>query len=291
MALGYEGYVKIGGIYALGTGTSVPRERVRIDSQSGYGGVITSPVSTIGIGSPHTYDWERHDGSLNFEVTNDIFAFLKAWVYDRDGQRDIEFSSRDGNVQRYVDTFWNSISVSATQGSLVDGSVGFVSIERQTYDYGQKGLTGYIQNKSGQGLLCPLAAGMPAPLNAVKNYNPIPYWNTKFLIDGIVYDMLDWTLDCSQEVVKFFACNYNASPQAPSYVGVGPMSITLGGSWMWLDLSKPVSFPSDNVAVSIQVGGTVMDFLMGQLQTTEDDVQSGDATTPVKIEYSAYRLS
>ena len=74
MALGYEGYVKLDDIYVLGTGTSVPRARVRLDSTSGYGGKIKTPVEEIGIGSPHNYDWLLWDGSVSFEVTKEIWT-------------------------------------------------------------------------------------------------------------------------------------------------------------------------------------------------------------------------
>ena len=157
MALGYEGYVKLHDKYALGTGTAVPRVRSLLESQSGFAGVVSSPVAQIGVGSPHTYDWEVYDGSLSFEITKDIFQVLKAWVLDREGQRTVLFSTRMSNVQQYVDTFWNSISISASEGAALDGSVGFVAVEQDNYAFGFQGLQGYFDNKQGAGLLCPLA--------------------------------------------------------------------------------------------------------------------------------------
>lgn len=291
MALGYEGYVKIGALYALGTGTSVPRARARLDSSGGYGGEISNPYTEIGIGAPHVYDWEVHDGSVDFEVTNDMFAFLKGWVYDRDSQTNIQFSTRKDNLQEYVDTFWNSISISTSEGSLVDGSIGFVAIERYGYAYGETTLSGYINNNQGKGFMCPPVSGMPAPLNHIANYNPVPYWNTKVSFEGEVLDFTTWTLDFSQDVVKFFACNRNASPQAPMYVGVGPMTVTLSGSWMWVQNGKPTSYPADNVgSISVQVAGTTMNFQMAELQSNSDDVVSADSMTPIQLEYAIYKL-
>lgn len=293
MALGYEGYVKIKDKYALGTGTAVPRARVRLDSQGAYGGQISSPVTEIGIGAPRVYDWETFDGSLSFEVTKDIFAVLKEWVYARDAQRDILFSTRKTNEQKYVDTFWNSISMSASEGALVDGSLGFVAIEQDSYDYGTIGLNaGYAQNKDGAGLLCPLATGMPPPLNKEeKNYNPIPYWYTKVTIGGQVFDFVTWSLDFSQDVVKFFASNKKTGPQGPVHVGVGPMTVTFSGSWMWVDTDKPSAYPDDSpTTAKVEVADLNMSFKKLELQTSSDDVQSPDSTTPVQIEYAIYEL-
>lgn len=292
MALGYEGYVKIGDKYALGTGTAVPRARTRIESQGAYGGRIKTPVSEIGIRGPRNYDWEVFDGSVSFEVTKDMFSLLKGWIYDRDSQKDILFSTRKDNEQKYVDTFWNSISISASEGALLDGSLGFVAIEQDNYDYGAQKLEGYISNGKGAGLLCPLATGMPPPLNlGGNNYNPVPYWYSKIILGMEVFDFLSWTLDFSQDVVKFFASTGVVGPQAPAYVGVGPMSITLGGSWMWIDNNMPSAYPADTIATAtVEVAGENIQFKQLELQNSSDDVQSQDSTTPVQMEYAIYEL-
>ena len=294
MALGYEGYVKIGGVYALGTGTAVPRANTRLESNSGYGGRVSSPTSEIGIGTPRVYDWSAFDGSLNFEVTKDIFLLLKAWVLARDSQNNILFSPRKDAEQSYVDTFWNSISISAGEGAALDGSLGFVALEQDVYSYGIQGLQGYIQNTTGfqGGLLCPLTSGMPAPLNAGQtNYNPIPFWDTSIQLGSENYDFLTWTLDFSQDVVKFFACNVTAGPQSPRYVGVGPMTVTLTGAWMWLDPSKPGTYPADKIATAkVNVADASMSFSQLELTSISDDVQSQDSTTPVNVEYAIYQV-
>jgi hypothetical protein len=290
--LGYEGYVKIGSVYALGTGTSVPRARTRIDSQGAYGGQQKTPVASIGIGAPRVYGWPTFDGSINFEITKDIFAVLKAWIYDRDGQKDILFSTRKDNEQKYVDTFWNSISISAPEGGLLDGSLGFVAIDQDTYAYGTQGMQGYTENEAGEGLLCPLATGMPPPLNASgNNCNPIPFWNSKVLFGTDALDLLSWSLDFSQDVVKFQACNYTIGPQAPAYVGVGPMTVSLSVAWMWITSNAPATYPGDSVAAAtVQIADTSIGLKKLELQTSSDDVQSSDSTTPVQLEYAVYEL-
>ena len=291
--LGYEGYIKVGGVYALGTGTAVPRARTRIDSQGAYGGQQKTPVASIGIGAPRVYGWPTFDGSINFEITKDIFAVLKAWIYDRESQKDILFSTRKDNKQEYVDTFWNSISISASEGGLLDGSLGFVAIDQSSYAYGVKGTPGYIGNATGAGLLCPLATGMPAPLNpSSNNYNPIPYWYSKILFGAETLDFISWSLDFSQDVVKFKVCNHTAGPQAPAYVGVGPMTISLSGEWMWINDSQPSTYPGDSVAAAtVQIADTSIGLKQLELQTSSDDVQSPDSTTPVQLGYNVYELA
>jgi hypothetical protein len=292
MALGYEGYVKIGDKYALGTGTAVPRARTRLTSQGAYGGEINTPVDEIGLWGPRVYDWEVFDGSVDFEITKDMFSLLKAWVLDRDSQKDILFSTRKDNEQKFVDTFWNSISISATEGSLMDGSLGFVAMDRDTYSYGAQGIDSYPGNVTGKGLLCTLATGMPSPLNVSgENYNPIPSWYSKITLGVEVYDFLTWTLNFSQDVVKFFACTGVQGPQAPMYVGVGPMAVTFSGSWMWLDKDAQTSFPADDVTdLKVEVADTSISFKNLELQSISDDVQSIDSTTPVQMEYAIYEL-
>ena len=292
MALGYEGYIKIGGVYVLGTGTAVPRARTRLDSSSGYGGRVSTPVAEIGIGAPRIYDWEVFDGSLSFEMTKDIFLLLKSWVLARDTQNDILFASRMNAEQKFTETFWNSISISAGEGSALEGSLGFVAMDRDNYSYGTQGIQGYFDNKTGHSLLCPLASGMPEPLNpGASNGNPIPFWNTSIVLGGDSYDFITWTLDFSQEVVKFFSCNHTVGPQAPRYVGVGPMTVTLSGTWMWIDPTKPASFPVESIATAVvNVADVSMSFGKLEMTTISDDVQSPDSTTPVSMEYAIYEV-
>ena len=292
MALGYEGYVKLGSIYALGTGTAVPRSRILITSGGAYGQNVIG-VNTIGIGAPRTPDWDVYDGSISFEITKDIFLAAKNAVLNRSTNLAIQFSTRKDNLQSFTDAYWNSISISASEGGLLDGSLGFVAMDRASYLYGMQGLQGYYDNKAGAGLLCPLAAGMPAPLNSLNtNYNPFPSWFSKVTLGGSVYDFLSWTLDFSQEVVKFFGCTNAAGPQAPLYVGVGPMTVTLSGAFMWLDPAMPAAFPADNIATAkVDVSDVSMSFAKLELNTSSDDVQAPDSTVPVNVEYSIYELS
>jgi hypothetical protein len=302
MALGYESWVQIGTEYALGTGTAVPRARSRMDSASGYAGKIDYPVSPItaqGLGSPHNYDWEIWDGSADFEVTRSMFLQFKAWILDRFDYRQVQFSTRKDNLQAYAYAYLSSLSISASEGSLVTGSLGFTAPWDRSYTFGGKELEsdGYIGNALGAGLLCPLASGMPAPLNKNNaNYNPVPSWYTKISmgLSGVeAYDFLSWSLDFSQDVVNLYACNHNVTgPEAPSYLGLGPLTVTFGGAFMWLEDGRPTAFPADSIDdLKVEVAGASMSFKNLELNTNSDDVQSQDSTTPVNIEYNIYQLS
>lgn len=300
MALGYEGYIKVGGKYALGTGTSVPRARVRMDSSSGYGGAIKAnvpvgkTVAEIGIGAPRTYDWETHDGSVNFELNRDFWINpLNVWVFDRQSPKEVYFVSRDENVQQYTRSFWNSISLSTSDGASVDGSVGFVAVERTSYAYGVQGVEGFSDNKEGQGVMCPVGSPpFPPPLNpSLLNRNPIPFWNTKFVVAVATVQFVNWSLDFAQDVVKFFASIDAATapndpgPMEPEYLAVGPMTVTFSGAYMLED-------PLDDAIADASLWLADQEFKMQLLekQSISDDVQTGDSTVPLMVEYAVYGI-
>lgn len=302
MALGYEGVVQLGTHYALGTGTSVPRARVRLESTSGYGGQIKLPVNEMGIGAPFNYDWTQYDGTLNFEVSKDLLTSeIKTWLFERQTAKEVFFASRKDNVQDFKKAYWNNINLSAGENSAVEGTVGFVALDRETYVWGEY----YIDNKEGMGLLCPLAPGMPPPLNpgSALNRNPIPFWNTKVFVTpaggaSTQYNFANWSLDFSQEIVKFFGCTDAASvsdplAQTPLYIAAGPMTVTFGGSYME-DFSKvvPPGFLGDILdQVIVHLNGEKITMNRLEATTENDDVQSGGNFTPLTVEYAAYELA
>lgn len=273
--LGYEGYIQIGSTI-LGVGSSSPRVRPRLDSGGGYGGTISG--ATTGIGAPHDYDWTQYDGSVNFELTSDLFTTLKTWMTARTGTTNIILRSRKGNVQQYSTAYWNSISLSASDGAAVEGSVGFTAVSRTSYSYGDSGVVGYTGNPNGVAPVNPLNP-------SANNQNPIPFWDTEVTI-GSTTDFITWSLDLSQEVVKFFGCKgNNATPQEPMYLGVGPMTATFTGTYLFTDV------PADSVSGTIDIGSGSVTMNRMELQSASDDVQTGDALVPVNIEYFIYELA
>ena len=291
MALGYEGVIKLGGIYVLGTGTSVPRARVRMESSSGYGGTITT-IGTTGIGLPHNYDWEQHDGSLDFDITSEIItSVLKPWLLNRQTSRTVDYKSRSGNVQLYSDNcFWNSVNINAGgEGSPVTGSVGFVSLARSNYVWGNS----YISDKTGMGLLCP-AGTFPSPLNASAdlNKNPVPFWNTRVVVGGIDPHFVTWSIDFTQEVIKFFGCfagGGETTPVDPKYLAVGPMTITFTGTY--IQTSGGGYLGDAPASIDLNIAGTSIVLSRVENTTEQDDVQVGDSFTPLSVEYVAYEIA
>ena len=292
MGLGYEGWVKLGSTFALGTGMSVPRARNRLESSSGYGGQIKSPKEEIGIGLPFTYDWETYDGNVSFDLNALLWEELVNWIFDRQGQSEIKFSTRKGGVQRFERAFWNSININANDGSSVDGSLGFVAIDRDQYVYGSDypdGKYGNDEDGNDRTLLCPLASGMGPPLNqGGSNLNPIPYWNTILTFDLELIEFINWSLSFSQDVVKFFACEYNTEAKEPSYLAVGPMTATFSGNYMMKD-----GFLGDEIEeaiASVGTGTTELKMRRMEATTEADDIPGLDSLVPLAVDYSIYEL-
>ena len=307
MALGYEGVIRLGSTYALGTGASVPRARVRMESSSGYGGTIKD-LGTTGIGLPHNYDWEQHDGSLNFDVTSALITSeLKPWLLNRQLAKTVEFKSRKDNDQLYTgNCYWNNISFDAGEGSAVTGSVGFVSLARSNYTWG----AAYKNNKTGMGLLPCSGGSFPEPLNSGLSPNviPVPFWNSRIVVTphlGVAAPVhfLTWSLNFSQDVVKFFGCTGSGlanetTPIEPQYLAVGPMTVTFTGTYM--QASEGFSglsgysggYLGDNLdTLEVTIGGVPIRLNRLEATTEQDDVQTGDSFVPLSVEYVAYEIA
>ena len=291
MGLGYEGWIKVADAYALGTGTSLPRARQRLDSSSGYGGDKEGPSATMGVGLPYNFDYDQFEGSLNFDVSETFYRnVVLDWLFKRQTAKEVKFSTRKDNIQQFENCFWSSIGISASEGGLCDGSVGFYAIERTGYTYGVEYPTGKEGNADGGGIapICPVGGSFPRPLNVSgNNLNPVPYWNTEVIIASTTYEFINWSMDFSQDVVRFFACEANTSDQPPKYLAVGPLNATFSGSYMLHS-----AFLGDTVTeIEVVVGGVPLRLRRLEANTEADDVQSSDALVPLTVEYTAYELA
>lgn len=295
MALGYEGLAKmmVGSTedLFLCTGASIPKARARLESSSGYGGQIKNPVAEIGIGTPRNYDWEVFSGSVNFEVTRDlVLNQLKPWLFDRQKKARITLQSRKDNVQRLDNCYWNNITMTAASGSAVTGSIGFVALKRDLYVQGG----GYIANKTGGNVLCnPGVLNVPLPLNpnSFPNMSPVPFWNSKVTIDGNDIEFVTWTLNFSQEVVKFFACEANVDPVEPKFMAVGPMTAQFTGDYMFVETTPtPWDIPDLLTTLTVAIAGAEIKLETLELTTDGDDVRDQNAPAVIAVDYSAYEL-
>jgi len=292
MAVGYEGYVslKVNAIedVALGNGGGVPRARQILESSSGYGGKISTPVAQMGIGLPHNYDWEMFDGSMDLDLHEDFLTNqIKPWIFDRQSAAEVYFQTREGNVQSFLKSYWNNINISAAEGGAVSSSISFVSMQRDSYTRGGD----YINNKVAANPMCATTTEVyPDPLNVgAANLVPIPYWKTYVEINTTLVDMTTWTLDFSQEVVKFFGCFNNSTVQEPKYVAVGPMTVSFSGDYMFVDTAT-FNSPNTLSTLYVTIGGEQIKLEDLELQTDSDLLQGQDAIVPVSLEYAAYTL-
>lgn len=295
MALGYEGWAKLNVSGSTReylvpcTGASVPENRNRIESSSGYGGRISSPTTEIGIGNPHAYDWSVNEGSISFEATADfITEQLVYWLFHRQNPASVDLKSRRNNVQTFANCFWTSIGLSASSNAFVEGSVNFTAIQRDAYTAGG----GYVENRDGDNLIVPPQTfGFPTPLtpNLI-----VPFWKSYVTIDsgsgGVLVPFETWSLDFSQEVVKFFASEHNSVAQEPKFIAVGPMTATFSGDHIFVQTS---TWAVVDVLTSLYINIDTAQVKTKRLEraTDSDPVQSMDSPTPISVEYTIYELA
>jgi hypothetical protein len=183
---------------------------------------------------------------------------------------------------------------------VVDGSIGFVALERNSYTWGDLYKNNRKGTSSDDGLICP-PTDFPEPLNAGQlNRVPIPFWNTsvwvKATTSSVKKNFTNWTLDIGQEVVKFFGCNKIGSltdplAQEPLYMAVGPLTVVFSGSYMDDFTGTENGFLGDHLAeVMIDLAGQSINLKRLELSSESDDVQTGDATVPLTVEYAAYEI-
>jgi hypothetical protein len=299
MALGYEGIAYLsdsGGTYHsfLCTGGSIPVQRNLLESQSAYGGVIASPTSEIAIGYPHTYDEQVWEGSFNFDLTSDLLTnVLKTWLFARQSARKLKYYGTVHELRQFDNCFWNSISFSASDGSIVNGSVGLVALNLDANSHGDLDL--YESNKEGYITPTELASGgvIPALNPSSGNVNPIPFWKTQCEGESSgtqTYDFVSWNLTFNQDVVKLFGCEYNADPQAPMYLAVGPMSIVLEGSNVTVEIDDTLYEDLDSMTVTMGNDTIVLTDLEIQNEGSVDISGQSDVV-PIELSWNAYGLS
>jgi hypothetical protein len=283
MAIGYEGYAKLNNVLFLCTGASIPRTRNRLDSASGYAGQWAT-----GIGSPHDFDYDTFDGSISFDLTQDLFAEIRSWLNPGSGRytsRGIQVVPRKGSSSSFDECYWTSISLTASESSLVSGSVNFIGISGpDVYSPNDD----YIGNRTGLTSGSELLSGASIPsLNKSGNLDPVPYWKTQVVggwaTSGIVKPRT-WTITFNQDVQRLYTCRANATSQATAYVGIGPITAELQVEFVLVGGSITVA--KDISGVSIDIAGTSIGLGALQLTTSTDDVQTD--VVPLNLTYDIY---
>lgn len=286
MALGYEGFVEIDSTSLLCTSFSASINRTKMESAAGYGGELSTPESSIGIGSPHTYDWESIEGSIDFEFYKDvaggpspIVSLYKSLLGSRQTSFQVASYTRKGGRQIFEECYWNSLSINYAEGSLVSGSVSFLAIDRETYTIGGD----YIDNKY----------GIPwAKWSLDTLIQSIPFW--KITIKDQNY--LTWSLSLSQSVEKFFGCTNTTGSyteaQEPLLVGIGPMTGQFQFEIFPDDTINPVSAISDEInSLTIVIEGEDLIRLTDlELVESSDPIESEEALSKLSLTYDIYGI-
>lgn len=292
MALGYEGYVtvKVSGVedIALCTGASVPESRVRMESSAAYGGKLNDTEMFPPIGTPRIYDWSQSDGSVDFDLTdNFLINQMVPWLQDRQKASTIKLISRKDNVQTYNKCYWKGMSLNAASGGLVTGSIEFAALQRDSYTQGGD----YTGNSQGMNQCGGMSRIMPPFLNPSlnANINPVPYWKTQWVFDGANQDFTDWSLNMSQDVVKFFVCEDNDVMQPPKFIAVGPLTLTMNVTYVPLkDTVGAFVVPDEITTAVLNIGSRALTFGKLELNQATDAVASKSSFASISADYSIY---
>ena len=113
-------------------------------------------------------------------------------------------------------------------------------------------------------------------------------------IDSIQTQFLNWQINLSQEVVKFFSCESNSAPQEPKFLAMGPLIITFTGDYIFLEdpnLTGDFLVPDDVTTIDVNIAGESLGLRELELTSDTDAVQSPDALTPIAVDYNVYELA
>lgn len=281
MSVGFEGLLLVENKPVLCTGASVPYRRTIIESNSGYSGVILPDDPTKGVGRPRTYGFPENVGSFNFDGNISWIEELIDWIYNRKVNKRIDIKPSGSSLQRFDETYWTGITLSANEGAVVNGSVDFFAVERTQETISAD----YINNRIGTMYNYWTET---LPLNpSAYNENPIPFWKT-WLNSSSPY-LMSWSLNLTQEVQPYFTCHNTTNPEKPSYIGIGIMTGTIQLEY-YVDSTIVITETIPSMDLHI---GNYNVFKMRQLELQERNQDIQDQNTPVNIilNYNIYALS
>ncbi len=310
MALGYEGWLKLDNpeVMCLATGTAISRASNRIESNSGYGGRknTSDAVSTsMGISYPRTYDFPIYDGSFDIEMNLGVRDLIfDTYITEPQNPFELTYSTRRNTKIEMDQNYWSSINIQASDGSFATCSLGFVGL---TYDVPSSGNINYCGNQFG----APNSTfnlSQTDPLNPCSNnLSPIPFWISppKMLypsnpdVGGINDKCMDWSMDFSRDVVKFFSCENTATKggsigvvdseaASPSFIASGPISITFDFTEM-VGLAQAAiqsQLRPDGEFYSVDILGRRFNDL--ELNSRSDNIVSQDSLAIISYSYNVY---
>lgn len=186
---GYAGYAKIAGEQVLITGGSVSEE----PSPSYLNMLDMEPDNTHRSKVLHADGVIAVNGSVSFDLTSDFLNIFSLTKILKRGYK-FNFEIFDGESgERLTDCFLSSLDLSASEGSLISGSISVVTPNQpQSFTVG----TGSFY----------------------RDKIPLGYWESGNT------NVRDWSLSISQDTNPVYA---NSSSQYPKYIRYGAWSITL----------------------------------------------------------------
>lgn len=294
--LGYETYVTINNIVGLTTSADISLDRSRIESGAIYGGSIET-LSSIPLQQSHYYDWSGVTANITVDLTEDFLTMIKNMINHRNTPIDFHMYSRVNGEKQIKNAWWNSISISANEDSLITATISFMAIERDLYDIGK--FEDYWLNENGL-INC---ATIPDPLNQGQlNVSPIPFWNSE--ITGFDY-VKNWTFTISQDVVKFMGCmnkQTNVDTAIEPYVwGVGvvrsdmkintlPPILSSSDIWAMPGVYTGQDIVTTRKEIPIKINNSTILTLKGELTKNGDPLQGNNSVDNIEWDYMVYEI-
>lgn len=243
--LGYKSCVKLAGNVIFCTGGSIVESPKYLNSTGGFG------TLDYNVGVPIK---QRIQTSVNLSCqlcANSSSAMLGCFN-DQQAETNVDINGRSN------DFYWNSFSASASQGSFVTGSFGFISNKQLTT---RSGTNSSNSSKSGNSS------------NLSDKKNPIPYYGST-APTGCV----GWNFSVSQPVNFKMLCDANNS----YYVvfGIRNAQVTL----------TQISLPgTDDVAIAITCGGSTFIFSKCKVNSITPNVVGTNNFQLYDVNYISYQ--
>jgi hypothetical protein len=289
LGIGFEGLALFDDSPFLCTSMSAPDVLVRLDSSGAFEGNIETDNPTSGIATPHVYDYSTNDGSFSFDLTPDFFSILKDWIYQRGNYAKLEFYPNKGAYERFDSCFWTGMNFNAAEGSLVNGTCNIMIPYRDETTFGGD----YINNRTGlsQDFGIFNTSSSPYQLNpSGSNTQPLPFWKTRMdstlLLPNDNVNLISWNLDFNQPANKYFTCQSLSSPQPPSFIGIGVMTVTLQIE-LFINTAS-YTLPNTINALKVYLGDNYFDFNVVEKQHYNQDLKSPNEITSVSATYQIF---
>ena len=259
-----------------------------IESAGAYGGDLLNTAGNMAIKTPHIMDYGQVSGNIGFTpvrgpANTGQLGKVIAWVRDiRHEPKNIVATTGATGVRTYAECYFNSVAVTASEGSIVNVDVGFDIIEP------------IYQDGSIDGAMRISGGTVP---NSDDVSQLIPYWETGISKVPSADKMTDWSLNFSQDIVKKVFCSgldedtVEKAP-LPSYVLFGPLSI---------DVSYTVVVPSETDVstlyleyageAQLRAGNDIVNMERLTIQSENPEITETAGYIGYQIGYNIYKIT